>query len=431
MFSEYQPKLPLPSMFPLKQAFPGRAVPLDLSLAVSNAMEPLQFRIKSGMRIGLAVGSRGISGLSVMVQEVVTQLIAFGAMPVILPAMGSHGGATSEGQASVLATYGVDAQSLGIPVECSMETIAVADSEWGTPVFWSRSASQLDGVLVLNRIKPHTDFKGGLGSGILKMLVVGLGKRDGASAFHRAAIQFGYENVLCQYASILIDKMPVIGGLGIIENALHETDQVAFVPVETAIEDEGRLLAKAKDLMPRLPFDDLDLLIVDRIGKDISGSGMDPNIVGRSVHGFSTDFSLQKDFPRIKRIMVRSLTPDSHGNAIGVGMADFTTSRLVRSMNPKISFVNAVTAMTMNGTKVPIHFETDQEVIQWALSSLVVPDTRQSRVLRIKDTLHLDVMEASEHLLNDARTNPQVTLEGEPAVMEFDSNRNLMDLGGS
>jgi len=161
MFSEYQPKLPLPSMFPLKQSFPGRADPLDLRLAVSHAMEPLQFRIKSGMRIGLAVGSRGISGLSTMVQEVVNQLITFRAIPVILPAMGSHGGATSEGQASVLASYGVDAQFLGIPVESSMETIAVAESEWGTPVFWSRSASQLDGVLVLNRIKPHTDFKGG------------------------------------------------------------------------------------------------------------------------------------------------------------------------------------------------------------------------------------------------------------------------------
>ena len=394
-------------------------------------MESLQFRIKPGMRIGLAVGSRGISGLSVMVQEVVNQLIALGANPVILPAMGSHGGATPEGQTAVLAGYGVDPQSLGVPVESSMQTTCVGQSEWGSPVFWSQPASQLDGVLLLNRIKPHTDFKGKLGSGILKMLVVGLGKRDGASAFHRAAIQFGYEKVLRQYASILIDKMPVMGGLGIVENALHETSQITFVPAESAIEDECKLFKTALELMPRLPFDDLDLLIVDRIGKNISGSGLDPNIVGRGVHGYSTDFSLQKEFPRIKRIMVRTLTPESHGNAIGIGMADFTTSRLIRSMDPKTSFVNAVTAMTMNGAKVPIHFETDQEVIQWALSSLVVSDTCQARVLRIRDTLNLEQMEASENLLQDAKTNSQVILKGEPATMEFDSNGNLMEIGES
>jgi hypothetical protein len=379
MFSEYQPKHPLPLMFPMEQVFSGRAAPLDLKLAICKAMEPLQFRVKPGMRIGLAVGSRGISGLSDMVQEVVGQLVALGAKPVILPAMGSHGGATAEGQTAVLAGYGVDTQALGVPVEAIDANYFCGEVRMGDSRFWSQPASQLDGVLVLNRIKPHTDFKGNLGSGILKMLVVGLGKRDGASAFHRAAIQFGYEKVLRHYASILIEKMPVIGGLGIIENALHETNQISFVPAETAIEDEGKLYEAALELMPRLPFDDLDLLIVDRIGKNISGAGLDPNIVGRGVHGYSTDFSLQKEFPRIKRIMVRELTPESHGNAIGIGMADFTTSRLVRSMDPKTSFVNAVTAMTMNGAKVPIHFETDQEVIQWALSSLVVSDTRQNR----------------------------------------------------
>lgn len=307
----------------------------------------------------------------------------------------------------------------------------MGESEWKTPVFWSQSASQLDGIIVLNRIKPHTDFKGNLGSGILKMLVVGLGKRDGASGFHRAAIQFGYEKVLRHYASILIEKMPVIGGLGIVENALHETDQVTFVPAETAIEVESELYEEALKLMPKLPFDDLDLLIVDRIGKNISGAGLDPNIVGRGVHGYSTDFSVQREFPRIKRIMVRELTPESHGNAIGIGMVDFTTSRLVRSMDPKTSFLNAVTAMTMNGAKVPIHFETDQEVIQWALSSLVVSDTRQSRVLRIRDTLTLDIMEASEHLLKDAKTNAPVIIKGEPATMEFDINGNLKEIGKS
>ncbi len=428
MISEYHPNHPLPRMFPLQQAFSGRSNPLDVAAAVREAMEPVKFRLQSGMRIGVAVGSRGITGLNIMVQEMVNQLVNLGVDPIILPAMGSHGGATPEGQSAVLAGYGIDSKSLGVPVEASMETLCAGESKWGTPIHWSLPASQLDGVIILNRIKPHTDFKGQLGSGILKMLVVGLGKRDGASAFHRASIQFGYEQVLRNYAEILLQKMPVIGGVGIVENALHQTDRIQFIPSETAIKDEEVLFQSAFELMPRLPFDDLDLLIVDRIGKNISGSGMDPNIVGRGVHGYSTDFSKQKEFPRIKRILVRSLTPESHGNAIGIGMADFTTSRLVRCMDPKTSFVNAVTAMTMNGAKIPIHFESDQEVIQWALSSLVVPDTQQSRILRIKDTLHLDDMEASENLLSEAKSNPQLVLKGEPVSFEFDQEGNLPEL---
>jgi hypothetical protein len=428
MLSEYRPEHPLPLMFPMEQAFAGRAVPLDYQLAIREALEPLQFRIRSGMRIGIAVGSRGISGLSIMVQAVVDHLLSLGTIPIILPAMGSHGGATAEGQSAVLASYGVDSKKLGVPVEASMATVQVGETDWGTPVYWSLPASKLDGVLLINRIKPHTDFKGNLGSGILKMLVVGLGKRDGASAFHRASIQYGYETVLRKYAAMLLKKMPVIGGVGIIENALHETNHIAFIPAELAVQKEESLFASALELMPRLPFDNLDLLIIDRIGKNISGSGMDPNIVGRGVHGYSTDFSLQTEFPRIKRIMVRTLTPESHGNAIGVGMADFTTSRLIRTMDPKTSFVNAVTAMTMNGAKMPIHFETDQEVIQWALSSLVVPDTRQARILRIKDTLNLDLMEASENLLEDAKSHSQVHLKGEPVPMEFDAEGNLKEL---
>jgi len=287
---------------------------------------------------------------------------------------------------------------------------------------------KMDGILVVNRVKPHTDFRGRLGSGILKMLVVGLGKRAGASAFHRAAIQFGYEKVLRSYAKIILDSAPILGGLAIVENACHETDHLQFVPAERAIQEEEELFLKARSLMPGLPLDDLDLLIVDRMGKNISGAGMDPNIVGRGVHGYSTDFSTQTEAPRIKRIMVRDLTPESHGNAIGVGMADYTTSRLVRAMDPRTSFVNAITAMTMNGAKVPIHFETDREVIQWALSSLVVEDTRHARILRISDTLNLDRMLASEALIGEARSHERIRLLGEPESLDFDADGQLMEM---
>lgn len=412
-------------MFPLEQVFPGRETDFDYATVVRAELEPLRFRVKPGMRVGLAVGSRGITGLDSMVSAAVEVLQSMDVRIVILPAMGSHGGASSEGQTALLAGYGVGVEHQGVPVEASMETIQAGQTEWGTPIYWSRIASELDGVLILNRIKPHTDFKGNLGSGILKMLVVGLGKRDGASAFHRASIQYGYENVLRTYALSLLKNMPVLGGLGIVENAQHQTHAIHFLPSETLIEEESKLFQIARELMPRLPFDDLDLLIVDLIGKNISGSGMDPNIVGRGVHGYSTDFSQQTDFPRIKRIMVRDLTPDSHGNAIGIGMADFTTSRLVRSMDPRTSFVNAVTAMTMNGAKVPIHFESDREVIQWALSSVVVADKKESRILRIRDTLNLNWMEASESLLTEARSHDRVRIAGDLEDMAFDNEGYL------
>lgn len=428
MQSEYKPDFPLPKIFPLEQVFPGRETDFDYASAVRAELEPLRFRVKSGMRIGLAVGSRGIAGLDQMVSAAVEVLQSMDARVVILPAMGSHGGASSEGQTALLAGYGVGTEHQGVPVEASMETIQAGQTEWGTPIYWSRVASGLDGVLILNRVKPHTDFKGNLGSGILKMLVVGLGKRDGASAFHRASIQYGYESVLRTYAQSLLDKMPVLGGLAIIENALHQTASIQFLPSESLVESEEKLFHTARELMPRLPFDDLDLLIVDVIGKNISGSGMDPNIVGRGVHGYSTDFSQQTDFPRIKRIMVRDLTPESHGNAIGIGMADFTTSRLVRSMDPRTSFVNAVTAMTMNGAKVPIHFESDREVIQWALSSVVVADKKESRILRIRDTLNLNWMEASESLLSEARSHDRVRIVGDPVDMEFDAEGQLPEI---
>ncbi|MDG1892997.1 MAG: hypothetical protein P8L18_16965 [Verrucomicrobiota bacterium] len=420
MDTEYHPSFSLPKMFRMEQVHEGKDSSFDHVMGVEKALIPIRHRVVPGMRVGIAVGSRGIAGLQSMVAATVRILLELGAKPVILPAMGSHGGATSEGQVAVLDGYGINVKALGVPVEPSMDTLVIGVTEWDTPVHWSRVASGLDGVLVINRVKPHTDFKGSLGSGILKMLVVGLGKRDGASAFHRASIQFGYEKVLRDSARLLLSQMPVLGGLAIVENAYHQTQELAFVPSESAVEAEEALFKKAHRLMPSLPFDDLDLLIVDRIGKNISGSGMDPNVIGRGVHGYSTNFGEQTESPHIKRIVVRDLTPESRGNAIGIGMADFTTARLVNAMQNRTSFVNAVTAMTMNGAKVPVHFETDQEVIQWALSSLVIKDTRQARVLRIRDTLNLERMQASESLLRETTCRERIKVLGEPLEMIFD-----------
>ncbi len=421
------PQLELPQMFTMETSWqvPDQDEPL---WEVQSLLKPFSKGLSPGNRIGVAVGSRGLAHGASLVKDVCRHLKELGVQVVLIPAMGSHGGATAQGQATVLAEYGITSENCGALLEPSMNTILVGESHLGTSVYWSSVAAQLDGVLVVNRIKPHTDFKGMVGSGLMKMLVVGLGKREGASAFHRSSLEHGYETILRAHAAKILETMPVLGGIAVIENARHDTESVHPVKAEELLEQEACLFQRSKALMPALPFDDIDLLIVDRMGKNLSGSGMDPNIIGRGVHGYSTHFAEQPQHPRIKRIMVRELSPESHGNAIGIGMADFTTSRLVRSMDHATTFVNAVTAMTLNGAKVPIHFEKDVDVIRWALSSLTQNVSKEARILRIRDTLNLDVMEGSVPLLQEAKTHAGLKLLEEPFPMRFDADGNCLPL---
>jgi hypothetical protein len=343
------------------------------------------------------VGSRGISNLQRIVSGVVKEIKAFGATPFIVPAMGSHGGATPEGQVGLLAEYGITEEALGAGIEASMDTALIGTTPEGVKVFFSKAALQADGVVVINRVKPHTDFVSDtLGSGILKMLVIGLGKRTGAANFHASASRHGYEHVIRTSARITLKKTPVLCGIAILENQRHETARIELLLPEKLEEDETRLYREAKQLMPQLPMDDIDLLIIDRLGKNISGAGMDPNVIGRSIHGYSSLLGERGSKPVVRRIFVRDLTPETHGNAVGIGMADFTTSRLVRGINQEISFLNALTALTPQSVQIPIHFETDREVLERALESLAMADTRQARVVRIGDTLSLENLQMSE-----------------------------------
>jgi len=422
-------KVTFPRMFSLIQRTPNpHDREPDQGEQVDAIVGRLLAEVPSSGCVGLAVGSRGIAGLGSLIATCCAAIKARGFTVRILPAMGSHGGATSGGQKQVLASYGVDQEQLACPIDANMETMDLGPSSLGTHVHWSRAASQVDAVVMINRVKPHTDFKGSLGSGLLKMLVVGLGKREGAAGFHRAAMQHGYENVLRAHAEHILRAMPIAGGLAILENARHERHSLHGVHAKVMVEQEEELFKIAAGLMPRLPSDDLDLLIVDQIGKNLSGSGMDPNIIGRGVHGYSTHFAEQPDSPRIKRIMVRDLSAESHGNAIGIGMADFTTSRLVRAMNKPMTFVNAMTAMTLNGAKIPIHFERDDEVIQWALDTLVDAVNAGPRVLRIRDTLNLDFMEASEALLPELQSREEIKILSPLEVMAFNQEGQLKDL---
>lgn len=408
-----------PRMMLVRQKFPASA-PVDIRGTLAKEFAAVAGRIKPGAQIAVAVGSRGISNLQAIVASVLELLRAAGALPFIVPAMGSHGGATPDGQKELLAEYGITEATLGVPIRAAMEARCLGRTEDEVEVFFSEEALKADGVVVANRVKPHTDFQSDtLGSGLLKMMVVGLGKRVGAANFHTSASRFGYEHVIRTSARITLRAAPILFGVAIVENQFHDTARLAVVLPEDMERRERELFVESKRLMPRLPFDDIDLLIVDRLGKNISGSGMDPNVIGRGIHGYSALLGERGNSPSIRRIFVRDLTPESHGNAVGVGLADFTTTRLVRQMDQPVTFLNALTALSLQSVKVPIHFETDREVVVRALESLALRDTTEAKVVRIQDTLSLERLEVAEAFAREVRQRNDLEAVKGPEEMRF------------
>lgn len=415
----------LPSVLRIRQQFPASA-PLNIAATIAAEFGKLRAKIRPGARIAVGVGSRGIAHLAEIVAAVLAQVRAAGADPFIIPAMGSHGGATPEGQLEVLASYGITESAMGVAIRASLETREVGTSADDVPVVCSVEALAADGIVLINRIKPHTDFFGPLGSGLLKMSVIGLGKRAGATAMHLAATQFGYERVIRDMARVLLEKTPVLGGLAILENQHHDTARLLAVPSEEMLTAEDALLAEARALMPLLPFDEIDLLIVDRIGKNISGTGMDPNVINRSIHGYdSLPMRGDRSAPFIRRIFVRDLTPETHGNAIGIGLADATTTRLVRTMDARATNVNSLTALTPQSAKIPIAFDTDREAIERMLASLPLAYSRTARIVQITDTVTLTEMIVSEALESHVRSRPDLAVLTAAQPMAFDAQGNL------
>lgn len=419
-----------PRMIPVRQNFPAPP-PVDIPAALRSEFKTqgVLERLKPGMRVAVAVGSRGITNLKEIVSEVLANLKASGAQPFIIPAMGSHGGATPEGQAELLQEYGVTEERMKVPIKASMEVERLGATAEGIDVFCSVEALRADGIVVVNRVKPHTDFGGKIGSGLLKMMVIGLGKRTGAANFHTSNCRVGYEQAIRSVARVVLRSAPILCGVGIVENQFHQTARLAVLKPDEIERREEELFAEAKRLMPRLPFEDIDLLIVDRIGKNITGAGMDPNIIGRGVHGYSA-FLGEKSLtgPTIRRIFARDLTPETHGNGIGIGFADFTTTRLVKSMDKQVTYLNALTALTPNGAKIPIHFDTDREVLTQALASLALKDVRQAKVVRIADTLSLEHLEISDAYAELIPQNKILEALGCAEEIAFDAAGNLLPL---
>ena len=402
-----------PRMARLKQAFLGPTVE-NVPAAVRAALGGLELPVRPGQSVALTVGSRGVVNIDAIARAAVEHTKALGARPFIIPAMGSHGGGTTEGQRSVLERYGVTEATMGCPVRATMEVVQVGEV-LGLPIWLDRYAAEADWVGVINRVKPHTGFAGEIGSGLLKMMTIGMGKHRGAVQAHRANIRLGYEPMIVALGREMLRTGRIAFGLGVVENGYDETALVeAFLPADLEA-GERELLRKARAWMAKLPFEAIDLLIVDEMGKEISGTGMDTNVIGRHATFFERPFTS----PRITFIVACDASANTHGNASGIGLADFTTRRLADKIDWEVTYVNALTACSPGGPKLPPVLDTAQEAIAMALSCLGLDRIEDARVVRIQNTLRLTEVEVSEALLAELAGRDDLTLLGEPADMTF------------
>ena len=412
----------LPRMARVRQTFPRPRV-ADIPRAVAEALAAAPHPIKRGDTVAVGAGSRGVANIDVIVGAAVRHLSDLGARPFVFPAMGSHGGGTPEGQLSVLAHYGITEATMGCPVRATMDVVQVGEA-LDMPVWLDRYAAEADWIGLVNRVKPHTDFKGSIESGLFKMMTIGLGKYKGAIQYHRANIRHGYETVITSVGREMLQRARIGFGLGIVENGYDETARIEAFTAESLEAGERRLLKDAREWMARLPFGHIDVLIVEQMGKNISGSGMDSNVIGRPTNPhepFPAD-------PKILWIVVLDLTEESYGNATGIGNADFTTRRLVDKIDMKATLINCITACAPNGAKVPATYETDREAIETALACIGLTPPEEARVIRITNTLMLGEIDVSEALLPEAAKRSDLTRLTDPASLPFDAAGRLIPL---
>jgi hypothetical protein len=414
--------LKLPGMRRVQQRFesaPAADVLVEIDREWSRIHTGLD--LPPGSKIAIGVGSRGISNLSVVVQAVVVRLKEAGYDPFVTPAMGSHGGATAQGQMDVLRHRGITEESVGAPVKATMDVIPMGEVN-GIPLFLDRLAHEADGIVLINRIKPHTNFIGLTESGIIKMMAIGLGNQVGAERYHRLSVVRSQYEIISSAGKALLEKCPVLFGVCLLENQDHETARIKMARGHEVERVESELLKTARAWLPTLPVDEIDLLIIDEMGKDISGEGIDPCVVGRDVCAYGAE----RPWPKVTRIFVRDLTKGSEGSALGIGQADFTTRRLLDKMNFEVTLVNAITACCPESVKIPLSFQTDREAIATAFKTLRPYHQEDIRIVHIKNTLeltHLMVSVGCLDLLN-GKIDPII---GEADVeMEFDSSGNLI-----
>ncbi|MGG1400745.1 lactate racemase domain-containing protein [Bacillus salipaludis] len=411
--------IPVPKMAKVKVNFDNNKID-DLGDVLSKKLQQQAIinKIQPGMEIALAVGSRGLDRIVELTAVTVKFLKDLGAKPFIVPSMGSHGGATAEGQRAVLEHLGVTEQSVGAEIRSSMEVVKIGELPNGLPVYVDKYASEADGIVVINRVKPHTAFRGPVESGIMKMISIGLGKQKGAEACHQMGFKYMAENVPAM-AKIIMEKTPFLFGVATVENAFDKVAIVEVLTQEAVIEKEPELQKQAKSLLPKLYFDQLDVLVIDEIGKNISGDGMDPNITGR----YPTPYA--SGGPDVNKMVVLDVTPQSEGNANGVGTADFTTQRLLDKMDREGTYANGLTSTVVAPTKIATTLPNDKMAIQAAVKTCNILDFNNVNLVRIKNTLVLSEIEVSEPLLQYVKQHPNMEQNSDLYDFSFDENGNL------
>jgi len=411
---------PLPEMGVIEQVWETDSIPeadVRAHAAATAKTLPLD-SVPAGGEIALGVGSRGIANLPEIVAGVVDALSEAGYEPFVFPAMGSHGGATGEGQREMLNELGVTEESIGCEIRSSMEVVEVGRTpERDVPVVADANAAAADGIIPINRVKPHTDFDGVVESGLSKMLVIGMGKQRGAKIAHDWAVDWSLREMIPEITEQLLAELPVVGGVAIVEDQHDDTSILEGVPPSGFLNREAELLETAYEIMPKIPFEEVDVVVFDRQGKDISGQGMDTNVIGRRPFAINEP---EPDSPRIKRIYVRGLTETTHGNAMGVGSADVIHEDIVAELDAPTTLINALTASTIRGVRLPPVVETDRAGLVAALSTIGVVDPDTVRVLRAPDTMRLHQLVASKALVEEARSRDDLRVVEEPAPIEFD-----------
>ena len=415
--------MPYPRMLRLRQHFDAPIVE-DVPAEVHRQIDRLNLdaKINPGESVAISAGSRGIANMDRILRATVDALKALGARPFIVPAMGSHGGGTAEGQREVLARYGITEETMGCPVKATMEVVRIGTTEDNIPVHFDRYASEADHVVVLNRVKPHTGFSGEIESGMMKMMLIGLGKHRGAIVYHKAIVHHSFDRIVRTVGRLVLEKCPILFGLATVENGYDQTARIAAVESERLEEMDRELQKQAKAWMPRLPFRTGDLLIVDEMGKEISGAGMDTNVIGRKYHDHR---AAEEEYPKVTRIFVRDLTEHTEGNAAGLGLSEFTTRRLVEKIDFHATYINVLTGMHPSSGSIPIHFDTDREVLDAALGTIGLIEPEDARVMRIKNTLELGEVEVSEAYLKEMEGRDDLEVLIPPREMAFDEKGNL------
>jgi hypothetical protein len=416
--------IPIPKMIRARQQFSVTEVQ-DVAQTLREEMRKPNIleHVQNGMRIAIAVGSRGMADLPLIVRTVVEELKACDALPFVVPAMGSHGGATAEGQKVVLANLGVTEESVGCPIYSSMDVIECGKLEMGLPVMMDKLAYEADGIVVINRIKAHNAFSGPIESGLSKMITIGLGKQKGADSAHA----FGFTRmteIILEMTRIKLEKAPFLFGVGTVENSYDRIAKIVAVRPEEIIETDEKLLIEAKANLPKILLQPIDVLIVDQIGKEFSGGGMDPHTIGRASTTCVTPAAIPPS-----RMVALDVTDRSHGNCCGMGLADLTTRRLFNKIDFDFTYANILTSTATPSGRIPLIMESDRLAIQGAIKTCGVYDLSKLRMVRIPNTLHLDEIFISEALLCEAKQHPNISLLSQPEELVFDNSGNLVDIG--